>query len=302
MLFRSKERREEKHTKKSTPKIRVERLEKEPIQRVKLQTYTIKKEQEKKERKEKREVTHTSPVSETSNEKSNHAQELVEQADDEGTDWVTTIVWIAVILLAGYFVWSYLQPVNAPYDGTQCAINLLSQSGTTLNIEKEKNTDVRILIRDALSTPNLNEARTYYTRASCGDEQECNKSASVVITPESLTSLGITKAEKCRRADNVIVCDNGLIIDGATATIGNKAVHMISIVNKGVGTTTTYVETALQSASVYEGKEGLQSITYPRELEGSTAVRMYTRDTLEDTSYKITYESENPRIVGYTIG
>lgn len=301
---KTKERKEEKHTKKIIPKIKVERSEKEKPehpQKVRLQTYTVKKEQEKdkKERKEKRETQQATP-NQTFTEKT-PAQELIEQSE-EGTDWVTGIVWIAVIILAGYFVWSYFQPIEKTTDVTQCAITTLSQNNiTTLNVETEKNSDVRLLIRDALTTPNLNEARTYYAKATCGEEQNCTKNTAIMITPNSLTTMGITTPENCRKADDVIVCDNGLIVDGTTATIGNKAVHTVTIINKGKGTTATYAETALQSASVYEGKEGLQSITYPRELEGSTIIRMYTRETLEGTGYTITYESANPRIVGYTL-
>jgi len=306
---KQREKKEEiKTTRKNPQKIKVERLEKEKLehpQKVRLQTYTVKKEPEKKEKKEVKTSQHGTTTHSThttrQEEKVEHAQELLEQ--EEETDWVTRIVWIAVILLAGYFVWTYIQPSGVTVDGLQCAINTLSQNGLILplNIEKETNADIRITLRDALTTPNMNEARTYYAKAVCGTEQNCTKSATILITPESLTTLGITTPQKCKQADNIIVCDNGLIIDGTTATLGNKAIHTANIVKKGVGTTTKYTETALQSTSVYEGKEGLQSITYPRELEGSTIIRMYTRDTLEDTGYQITYETENPRIVGYTI-
>ncbi len=300
------DKRESKDSAKKSPvKIRVERAEKEPQKRVKLEVYDEKKEQSKKPHpaaaqnisKGKVQDSHSTPQPQSQVK----AEDLLKESD-EGTDWVTAIVWIAVVLLAGYFVWSYIQQPTGATDLTQCAENTATAQGIkALTLEKEENADVRILLRDALTTPNINEARTYYTRASCGKTENCTTKPNVFITRETLTALGVGNPEKCREVDEVIACDNGLVVEGATATLNNKAPHSITIVRKGTGKTTEYKDDALESATIFEGKEGLQSITYPRELEGSTAVRMFTRDTLKGTGYTITYESANPRIVGYTV-
>ncbi|MBI4140132.1 hypothetical protein HY483_04185 [Candidatus Woesearchaeota archaeon] len=299
------ERKESREPLRKTPvKIKVERSEREPQKRVKLEVYDEKKEQSRKLRPTTQNITKAKVQSghNTSQPQSSVKAEDLIKDSDEGTDWVTAIVWIAVVLLAGYFVWSYIQQPTGATDYTQCAENTITVQGLKfLTLEKESNADVRILLRDALTTPNINEARTYYARASCGTTENCTTKPNVFVTKETLTMLGVRSPEKCREVDEIIACDNGLVVEGETATLNNNAPHSVTIVRKGIGKTTEYKDDALESATIFEGKEGLQSIIYPRELEGSTAVRMFTRDSLKDTGYTITYESANPRIVGFTV-
>ena len=263
-------------------KIKVERAVEKPV---------ILRTEKKEERKQKTKQSIEPPIVEP--------QPIVQAVPDEGTDWVTVGVWIAVLLLAGYFAWSFFQPVSASSDATQCAVTSAGNF-SALVLEEQKVANIRAFIRDGLATVNGNEAKTFFKKASCsGDVSFCDAKPFVIITPKTLSLLGVSAPAPCRKAGTLIACDNNVIIEEGAATVNGKAPYSITTVSSGVGTLKEYSPDGTVSATIYEGKEGLQAVTYPRELTGSTIIKLYTRDGADTAGFLIQYETGSPRVVGY---